>query len=127
MRPPRLLIVDDEVAYAGLLSELFEDHGYDVATAVNGRDGVDKAFALIPDVILMDVLMPGLDGWGALAQLKADPRTRLVPVIMMTGRIVAAARGATGSSEAVAVLQKPIPVAILLETVDRAVGRDSTS
>lgn len=124
---PRLLIVDDELTYADLLAEVFEDHGYEVTAAASGPEGVEKAFALIPDVILMDVMMPGLSGWAAVSRLKADPRTRHVPVVMMTGRLVEAAKSATGPSEAVAVLQKPIPVDLLLETVDRAIGRESTS
>ena len=60
--------------------------GFDTATAVNGQEVLDKARALGPDAIVMDLRMPGIDGLEATRALRADPRTHLIPVIACTGR-----------------------------------------
>lgn len=87
MNPPRVLIIDDEndireVAQMGL--ELIG--GWQVATASNGDDGVTQASVTRPDAILLDVMMPEVDGPETLRRLKADPATASVPVVFLTAR-----------------------------------------
>jgi putative two-component system response regulator len=86
-RSPRILIVDDLPENREILSGLLEPEGYSVATAKDGREGVEKALADPPDLILMDVAMPRLSGFEACRILKADERTHLVPLVLVTGLV----------------------------------------
>lgn len=117
-RRPVVLIVDDEESYVELLSELFGDHGFDVFTAATAGDAVQKATLLTPNVILMDVMMPGLTGWEALRQLKLDSRTSSIPVVMMTGHIIDSSDAKGPYAQAAALIMKPCTPAEVIETVD---------
>lgn len=80
-----LLIVDDSTDDIALLADYFRDTGLRLAVALDGREGYQKAMVLMPDMILMDVSMPRTDGYAACRLLKADPRTRDIPVIFLSG------------------------------------------
>jgi len=80
----RVLVVDDLPDNLEMLRELLEPEGYCVETAADGQEAIDKALAAPPDLVLMDVSMPRVDGLEACRRLKADPRTRLVPVVLVT-------------------------------------------
>ncbi len=79
-----LLIVEDNEASRDALARRLERHGYRVLLAVDGRQGVSAARAQLPDLILMDLGLPVLDGWDATRQLKADARTRHIPIIVLS-------------------------------------------
>jgi putative two-component system response regulator len=83
--PARILVVDDMPENLDILGGLLEPEGYSVDTAKDGQEAVEKALADPPDLILMDVSMPRMTGLEACRQLKADPRTQLVPVLLITG------------------------------------------
>ncbi len=80
----RVLVVDDSPTERFFLTDLLRKNGYDVVTAENGEQGVAMAKADRPDLILMDVVMPGLNGFQATRQISRDPATQGVPVIMCT-------------------------------------------
>lgn len=80
----KILIVDDEDVNVRLLKALCENLGYETITASNGKEAIDKAFEHLPDLILMDVMMPEMDGFEATERLKHDDRTRHIPVIIVT-------------------------------------------
>lgn len=80
-----ILVVDDDAATCELLSELLTAKGYSVVTASDGRSGMEKFALLQPDLVLLDVLMPGLNGLEVCRQLKNNPGTRLTPVVLVTG------------------------------------------
>ena len=82
---PRILLVDDRPENIELLSDLLEPEGYLLSFARDGQEAVDKALAAPPDLVLMDIQMPRLDGIQACRRLKADARTHLVPVVLITG------------------------------------------
>ncbi|HEY7682447.1 MAG TPA: hybrid sensor histidine kinase/response regulator [Gemmatimonadales bacterium] len=82
--PGRVLVVDDESANRQLLWDLLETNGYVVEEAANGVDGLAAASLSKPDVILLDVMMPNLDGFAVCRRLKADPATAAVPVLIVT-------------------------------------------
>ena len=84
---PRILIVDDLSENREVLTDLLADEGYILETAQDGQEGVDRALANPPDLILMDVTMPRLSGFEACRRLKADERTHLVPIVLITGLV----------------------------------------
>jgi putative two-component system response regulator len=85
MKKTRILIVDDLPENREILTGLLEAEGHDLETAKDGLEAVERATANPPDLILMDVTMPRLTGFEACRRLKADPRTELVPIVLVTG------------------------------------------
>lgn len=83
---PSILIVDDEDDVVGLLQLVFETNGFLARTAGNGKAAVASAYENPPDVIVLDVMMPEMDGWQVLKILKGDERTRRIPVVMLSAR-----------------------------------------
>ncbi len=80
----RILIVDDNKEVRVLLTAILERSGHEVVEAADGADATRSALDTGPDVIMMDIMMPGTDGWTALEALKAEPRTTDIPVIMLS-------------------------------------------
>ena len=81
---PKVLLVEDNEMNRDMLSRRLVRNGYDVVIAVNGQEGLDMATGEKPDLILMDMSLPVLDGWEATRRLKADPATASIPVIALT-------------------------------------------
>lgn len=88
---PLILVVDDYEDAREMYAEYLRFCGFRVAEARNGNEAIEQAFALLPDLILMDLSLPGMDGWEATRQLKADERTRPIPVVALTGHALAGA------------------------------------
>jgi putative two-component system response regulator len=82
---PRILVVDDHPTIAGLMSQLLTQRGYDVVTAADAEQAAAEVRRQAPDLILSDVLMPGKSGYELCRELKADPATRLIPFVLITG------------------------------------------
>lgn len=81
----KILVVDDERSIVQTLKLLLEMEGYDVSTASNGQEAVDRAQQLMPNLIIMDFKMPVLNGWEAAAQIKELPGCKKIPIIGNTG------------------------------------------
>ncbi len=79
-----ILLVDDSAANLGVVVESLESHGYDVLVALDGEEALQRLEVAVPDLILLDVMMPGMDGFEVCRRLKAQDRTRDIPVIFMT-------------------------------------------
>src|SRR5687768_14245874 len=92
MKRARVLIVDDLAENRDILTSLLEPEGYVLGTASDGQEAVELALAAPPDLILMDVNMPRLTGLEACRRLKADERTHLVPIVLITGLLARADR-----------------------------------
>jgi two-component system, cell cycle response regulator DivK len=88
----RILLVEDHEEIWDFLSRRLKRRGYDVTVAVDGQDGVDKALAVPPDVVLLDMNLPVMDGWTAAGVLKADLRTTAVPIIALTAHAMSGDR-----------------------------------
>jgi class 3 adenylate cyclase/CheY-like chemotaxis protein len=80
----RVLVVDDTPHNVKLLADLLAVKGYEVATATNGEEALTKIAAAMPDIVLLDIMMPGLSGYDVCQRLRADPRTALLPVVLVT-------------------------------------------
>jgi putative two-component system response regulator len=85
VKPPRILVVDDLDQNREILAALLEGEGHAIETAKDGQEAVERATSNPPDLILMDVAMPRMTGFAACRRLKNDPRTELVPIILVTG------------------------------------------
>jgi CheY-like chemotaxis protein len=83
-RPARILIVDDEPLNVDYLEQELESLGFVTETATNGVEALERVAAAPPDLVLLDVMMPEMDGISALRVLKGDPETRLIPIVLMT-------------------------------------------
>ncbi len=81
---PKILLVEDNEMNRDMLSRRLARNGYELACAIDGAEGVAMAGSVAPDLILMDMSLPVIDGWEATRQLKADPATRAIPVIALT-------------------------------------------
>jgi two-component system cell cycle response regulator DivK len=83
-RRPLVLLVDDFQDNREMYAMYLEHAGLRVAEAGNGHEALDQAFSLLPDLIVMDLSLPGIDGWEATRRLKADERTKRIPVVALT-------------------------------------------
>jgi CheY-like chemotaxis protein len=90
-RAPLILVVDDYADNREMYSTFLRFHGLEVTEAANGTEALSAAFERPPDVIVMDLSLPGVDGWQATRLLKADNRTKDIPVIAVTGHALAGA------------------------------------
>ena len=80
----RVLLIDDEEAVHNILRHQLSRHGYEVHSALSGKEGLEKAFEAPFDLVVLDIMMPEMDGWQVLQQLKADARTQSLPVVLYT-------------------------------------------
>lgn len=87
MADHKVLVVDDEADVLLLCRVNLEFEGYEVIEAHDGEEAMEKVHAERPDIVLLDVMMPKMDGWQVLAALKADPETADVPVVMLTAKV----------------------------------------
>ena len=111
MSKPRVLIVEDNVDNFELVRFLLERAGYQVLSAANGVEGVEAAKREQPDLVLMDLSMPELDGWNATARLKADEATRAIPVFALTAHTLPGDRKRAIDAGCDGYISKPINVA----------------
>ncbi len=81
-----VLVIDDDPVILDLLRVNFEIEGFDVVTATNGEEGLERAQAVHPDVVISDIMMPKRDGLQLLGDLKTDPRTEDLPVILLSAK-----------------------------------------
>ena len=112
-----VLLVDDSPDNRDIYVQFLTYSGLRVEEAENGHQALDKAFGLRPDVIVMDLSLPGLDGWEATRRLKQDPRTRDIPVIALTGHALAGHSKVAFDAGCDAFITKPCLPERLLEEI----------
>ena len=123
-KPAKILLVDDDPVFVKATKTVLESKNYKVSTALDGDEGVKKAKAEKPDLIILDIIMPNKDGFTTCEELKADPKLVKVPVIMLTS--FAERRGETSipvsrglGLEAEDYIDKPVSPAELLTRVEK--------
>jgi CheY-like chemotaxis protein len=112
----RVLVVDDEVALRLVVAEVLSDAGYDVETAGNGVEALASLQRTRPDVVLLDLVMPGMDGWSFLEIWRANPAAHGLPIGILSAAPEAAPDAAPGSI--IRVIGKPFDLDELLAAVD---------
>lgn len=83
----KVLVVDDDVTLREMYAERIKMEGYEIEIAENGDEGIKKAKSFKPDVILLDIMMPGTNGFGVLSALQKDDQTKAIPIIMLSALI----------------------------------------
>jgi CheY-like chemotaxis protein len=113
---PLVLVVEDYQDAREMYTEYLRYAGFRVAEASNGYEAVEKASALLPDIILMDLALPRMDGWEATRRLKRDERTRHIPVVALTGHALSGHAESASQAGCDAFVTKPcLPDALVAE------------
>jgi two-component system, cell cycle response regulator DivK len=114
----KILLVEDNPMNRDMLSRRLVKRGFEVVTAEDGLQGVDSATALLPDLVLMDMSLPGIDGWEATRRLKALEATRGIPVIALTAHAMADDRAKALAAGCDDFDTKPVDFARLLDKMN---------
>lgn len=117
-----ILIVDDEYGIADGVAELLGDEGYRTFTAANGQQAIERIGEIRPDLILIDLMMPIMDGAQTIGRLKANPATAGIPVILMSALAESASRQRTDGYDLF--LRKPFSADALFGAVERFLKED---
>jgi CheY-like chemotaxis protein len=122
-KAPLVLVVDDYEDAQQMYAEYLQLSGFEVAGARNGAEALEKAQALLPDVILMDLSLPVMDGWEATRRLKSDERTRAIPVVALTGHTLPGHSEGARKAGCDALVTKPVMPAALVAEIQRMLAR----
>jgi two-component system, cell cycle response regulator DivK len=125
--PPLVLLIEDFDDAREMYAEYLEFSGIRVAGAPNAVRGLEMAQELQPSVILMDAALPGLSGWDAIKQLKANPLTRHIPVLMLTGHVLGDAKDRALAAGADGFIAKPCLPDELTQHILALLKKDSPS
>lgn len=117
-----ILIVDDSPTDAYLVKNILEGQGYQTTEASNGEEGIQKAKELKPNLIIMDVVMPGLNGFQATRKITKSPDTSLIPVIIVSSKNMESDRAWGIMQGAKDFLVKPVKQDELIQTVKKLIG-----
>jgi two-component system cell cycle response regulator DivK len=124
---PRVLLVDDYPDAREMYSEYLEFSGFDVVEAGNGMEALQRAVDTTPDIILMDLSLPVMDGWEATRRLKADQRTKAIPVVALTGHALAGISEGAKQAGCDAFVTKPCLPEDLVREIRRILDNPSSS
>jgi two-component system, cell cycle response regulator DivK len=121
---PRVLLVDDYPDAREMYTEYLEFSGFDVVEAGNGQEALQRAVDATPDIILMDLSLPVMDGWEATRRLKEDARTSSIPVVVLTGHALAGMFEGAKRAGCDAFVTKPCLPEDLVKEIQNVLGRD---
>ncbi len=122
---PKILLVEDNEMNRDMLSRRLMKKGFEVVIAIDGGEGVAKAKSEKPDLILMDLSLPVMDGLQATAKIKADPETRPIPVLALTAHAMADDRAKALAAGCEDYDTKPIELPRLLEKIEKLLAKKS--
>ena len=122
-----LLLVEDNELNRDMQVRRLERKGFKVLIAMDGRQGIEVATAKLPDLILMDLNLPVMDGWEATRQLKSAPETRGIPIIALTAHATVADRERAMEAGCDEFVTKPIDMAQLLAMIEKTLSHDHPS
>ena len=125
---PKILLVEDHEEIWDFLSRRLKRRGYDVVVAQDGQQGLDKARAEAPDLVLLDMNLPVMDGWTLAQTLKGDPQTKNIPIIALTAHAMAGDREKALNAGCDDYHAKPVDFSQLLNQIEAALAtRSATS
>ena len=124
---PTILIVEDNEMNRDMLSRRLQRRGFDILIATDGAEGLAAARERNPDIVLMDMSLPVIDGWEATRQLKSEDRTRKIPIIALTAHAMSGDRQRAVDAGCDDFDTKPIELARLLEKIEQCLARAGQS
>lgn len=113
-----ILVADDDPDILNIVALSLQAQGYDVRQAANGREAVDMARSCVPDLILLDMMMPVMSGYEAVAELKADPATQTIPVVGLSAKAMATDIELASGIGMDGYITKPFRIAQVLSVVE---------
>ena len=122
----KVLLVEDNEMNRDMLSRRLERRGYEIVLAEDGLQGVEQAATARPDIVLLDMSLPGLDGWEVAGRLKSDPATAAIPIIALTAHAMAGDRERALQAGCDDYVTKPIELPRLLEKMTVLLDRAAT-
>jgi len=122
----RILIIDDDLLNLDMIARRLELRGFHVVGAADGPEGIDQARAAPPDLILMDINLPEMDGWEATRRLKLEETTRHIPVVALTAHAMTSDRSRALNAGCDDYVSKPIDFERLLTKMDMLLCKEST-
>jgi len=123
MMEKSVLIIEDEKLIVVSTQMVLEAAGFRVDAAMNGEEGISKAQAQTPDLILLDIMMPGIDGWETLTRLKQETSTSEIPVVIFTAREHSRGHQKSAEMGAADYFRKPFEPDELIELVEKHIGQ----
>ncbi|MCB2189041.1 MAG: response regulator [Deltaproteobacteria bacterium] len=117
--PKRVLVIEDNEQNMYLTTFILENKGYEVLQAWDGRQGIEAAVSAVPDLILLDIQLPEMDGYAVAGNLKADPRLAEVPIVAVTSYAMAGDRERILASGCTGYIEKPINPATFLAQLEQ--------
>ena len=123
----KILVVEDNEMNRDMVGRRLQRRGYDVVVAVDGQEGIDMAYSEDPDLILMDMSLPVLNGWEATRQLKQDKRTRGIPIIALTAHAMASDRESAIEAGCDDYDTKPLEFSRLISKIHALLPEDSAN
>ena len=122
---PKILVVEDNEMNRDMLTRRLERRGYDVIVSADGEEGISKAHSDRPDLVLMDMDLPILDGWEATRRLKAAAETQAIPIIALTAHAMAGDRERAMEAGCDDYDTKPVEFARLIIKIEAQLAKDS--
>jgi two-component system, cell cycle response regulator DivK len=126
-RMTKILLVEDNEMNRDMLSRRLQKNGYEVVLAIDGEEGMAKAQSELPALILMDMSLPGIDGWEATRRLKAAPQSQKIPVIALTAHAMTDDRDKALAAGCDDFDTKPVELSRLLSKIQALLGRHPVS
>lgn len=123
----KVLLIEDNEMNRDMLSRRLKRQGYQVIVAVDGKQGISKAQSEMPDLILMDMSLPEIDGWEATRQLKADTTLQHIPIIALTAHAMAGDREKAVEAGCDDYETKPVEFRRLVAKIETLLGKETTS
>ena len=124
MEKPRILIIEDDRDNLDLMRYLMERQGYEVLEAYDGRQGLEMARTMLPQLALVDLAMPEVDGWTVIRELKSDPATRQIKIVVVTVRSLVEDRIRAQEAGCDAFITKQMSMAHLAEVVSQFLPKE---
>lgn len=124
---PLVLVVEDYQDAREMYAAYLQFSGFDVAEATNGVEAIEKTQELLPDIVLMDLALPRMDGWEATRRLKSDARTRHIPIVALTGHALAGHAEGARQAGCDAFVTKPCLPDALVAEIKRLLDEGETS
>jgi CheY-like chemotaxis protein len=123
MTKGKILIIDDEKLLVKSTSMALSYFNFTVESALNGQEGLKKAAECAPDLILLDIMMPGMDGWQVLAQLKINNSTKNIPVVLFTAKEYSNGKALAEEKGAVDFITKPFELEEMVEILTKYINK----